>query len=159
MGRVLARICTSPSPNVPDMAFIPSVSLQCGARVVELVTVLLAGVVRFNSTLESLSLASNRLSDEAATAIARTLQDNSKLTFLDLLDNSLSDESMRTMGLAMLHSRDSKLHLFQCDSFSIHEGMAELNLEAHSLSAAAAILLAGVIRKHATLTSLNLSRA
>ena len=62
---------------------------------------------------------------------------------------------MHAIGNALLGGAASSLCALNCDAFNVPLGAANLNLSTKSLSAAAATLLAGVIKGNTTIISLT----
>ena len=62
---------------------------------------------------------------------------------------------MRKIGNALLSGSSSSLCALQCDAFNVPLGAASLDLSYKRLSAAAATLLAGVLKGNTTITSLK----
>ena len=111
--------------------------------------------------LRSLGLASNSLGVEGARALGVGLAGRATLTSIDLADNQMRDEGMLCLGKALLESptEHSRLCALRCDAFVLEEGSTSLSLTHKSLGRAAATLLAGIARRHARLTMLDLTRA
>ena len=98
---------------------------------------------------------------EGARALGVGLAGGATLTSIDLADNQMRDEGMLCLGKALLESptEHSRLYALRCDAFVLDEGSTSLSLTHKSLGRAAATLLAGVARRHARLTTLDLTRA
>ena len=62
---------------------------------------------------------------------------------------------MLAIGNALLSSTASSLCALQCDAFDVPLGAANLDLRSEGLGAAAATLLAGVLKGNTTITSLK----
>ena len=62
---------------------------------------------------------------------------------------------MLSIGNALLSSTASSLCALQCDAFDVLMGAANLDLSGKGLGAAAATLLAGVLKGSTTITSLK----
>ena len=62
---------------------------------------------------------------------------------------------MFAIGNSLLSSTSSSLCALQCDAFDVPLGAANLNLSGKGLGAAAATLLAGVLKRNTTIISLE----
>jgi hypothetical protein len=72
-----------------------------------------------------------------------------------LRGNNIQDQGMHAIGNALLGGAASSLCALDCDAFNVPLGAANLDLSNKRLSAAAATLLAGVIKGNTTIISLK----
>ena len=86
----------------------------------------LAQALHHNSTLERLDLSSNNISDAGATALAQALHHNSTLKELDLSHNNISDVGATDLAQALRHNSTlRKLELYHNDGIG-EEGTRQL---------------------------------
>ena len=72
-----------------------------------------------------------------------------------LRGNNIQDQGMHAIGNALLGGAASSLCALNCDAFNVPLGAANLDLSNKRLGAAAATLLAGVIKGNTTIISLK----
>ena len=72
-----------------------------------------------------------------------------------LKGNQIEDKGMHAIGNALLSGATSSLCALQCDAFDVPLGAVSLDLSRKVLGAAAATLLAGVLKGNTTITSLK----
>ena len=72
-----------------------------------------------------------------------------------LRGNDIQDQGMHAIGNALIGGAASSLCSLECDDFNVPLGAANLDLSQKRLGAAAAILLAGVIKGNTRIISLK----
>ncbi|XP_074621745.1 uncharacterized protein LOC141880193 [Acropora palmata] len=101
----------------------------------------LAQALRVNSSLSSLDLSDNSISDEGVNSLAQALRVNTSLSSLDLSSNSIGDEGANSLAEAL----------------RVNKSLSSLDLSWNSIGAEGANSLAQALRVNKSLSSLNLS--
>ena len=73
--------------------------------------------------------------------------------------NDIGDEGMLVIGKALLSGAASSLCALECDAFHVPLGATNLDLSRKGLHAAAATLLAGVIKGNTSISTLKWARS
>ena len=108
-------------------------------------------VRKLKGTDAKMDLSRKKLRDLSAIVIAALLRDNGSLTSLDISSNPIGENGMRAMGTTLLESSMGVLGALKCDAFEVRVGETVLDLSRKRLNPAAKALLAGVIKRNATL--------
>ncbi|KAF9556568.1 hypothetical protein EC968_008173 [Mortierella alpina] len=128
----------------------------------------LAEILKTNSTLTSLSLESNAIGDDGATALAEALKTNSTLDTLDLRGNTIwfkgllaflellqTNSTLTTLDLRTNKIGDSVAQAL-AESLKTDKTLTTLDLQHNSIGDHGAKELAEALRTNSTLTTLNL---
>lgn len=165
-----AGVCFS-SEGCPELAHLVE-----GVTSVKLVgldastAVLLGGSICGHTSLTHLDVSCITGGRDLGVSIASALRGNPNLplTHLSLRGSSIGEDGMRAIGNALLDGSitDDGKHIgcpvafLSCDAFIVKEEDVSLDLSARgALSAGAAVLLAGVLKHNATITTVNVEAA
>ena len=79
-------------------------------------------VHKLKGTDTTLDLSRKKLRDTSAIVLAALLRHNTRLTSLSIASNPIGEDGMRAMGTALLKSTVSKLGALKCDAFDVRAG-------------------------------------
>lgn len=125
-------------------------------------------VLKYNTTLTSLSLAENHIGDESVKYIADALQSNMTLTSLDLSGNQIGPEDAKYIADALKTNKTlTSLNLsfnyisnegakYIADTLGFNTTLTSLNLISSRIEAEGAKSIVNALKNNTTLTSLNL---
>jgi len=82
---------------------------------------------------------------------------NKSLTQLDMTNNDMKGGSKKVIGQALLNNKDTPLKYFKCDEWSINQGDSEIAFNHKMLKPSDFILMASLISRNDSLTSVDLS--
>ena len=121
--------------------------------------VVIAAIISSNTRVTYCSLRDSDIGAIGCKALGEALASNASLTSLDLRgERMLRDGSgKRQLGEALLASHTSQLAFFACDSWTLSPDTTTLDLTDRAFGDEDVLLLGGVLKRNATLTSLRLS--
>ena len=100
----------------------------------------------------------NSPSVDGMAALADALSRNQTLTKLSIVGNQISDDGYAVLANALLSSHQCQLAYLLCDKFCIEESTTVLELpKGNPMTEAEMALLAGVLSKNSTVTSLSIA--
>ena len=112
-------------------------------------------VHKLKGTDTTLDLSRKKLRDTSAIVLAALLRHNTRLTSLSIASNPIGEDGMRAMGTALLKSTVSKLGALKCDAFEVRAGEAALDMSRKRLPPGAKALLAGVVNHNPALRTFS----